>query len=512
MKKYYGYIRVSTVRQGEKGTSLAEQKAAIEIYCKREGIAIGEWFEELQTAAKTGRTVFLKMLRNIQIKGVAGLVLHKIDRGARNLKDWAELSQLVDSGVDVRIAGDSVDLNSRGGRLSGDILAVVAADFIRNLRDEVKKGQRGRLKQGLYPFFAPIGYLNTGPGGVKVIDPFRGPFVREAFALYATGGYSIRMLRQELIRRGFVTRSGRQPTINDVHVLLGRSFYYGRIEVNGESFIGVHEPIVSKALFDRAQAVLRGRSRRINRGGRRYLLQRMLLCKTCSRFLYAETQKGHVYYRCQSTTCKGTCIRESYVAANVARDVAEMQISEHLMATFKGLFDIAASDKRMGDQGRNLGAAQRLAEIETRHKRLVDAYLEGALDRKEYDERKGMLVDERIKLNELTGARADQATNFASRQDRFLELLSALHRLENMEDFAEKRLTVIDAVSNFVVDRKTVVISWKQPLRMLLGRPGVLTCWEYGDTSRTSEAATEAILDREHLTKVVDCVLKEECL
>ena len=63
----------------------------------------------------------------------------------------------------------SLDLNTRGGRLSADIQAVVAADFIRNLREETKKGFYGRLKQGLYPICAPIGYLDRG-GGHHVDD------------------------------------------------------------------------------------------------------------------------------------------------------------------------------------------------------------------------------------------------------------------------------------------------------------------------------------------------------
>jgi hypothetical protein len=40
----------------------------------------------------------------------------------------------------VHFANDSLDLNTRGGRLSADIQAVVAADYIRNLREEAKKG------------------------------------------------------------------------------------------------------------------------------------------------------------------------------------------------------------------------------------------------------------------------------------------------------------------------------------------------------------------------------------
>jgi DNA invertase Pin-like site-specific DNA recombinase len=77
-------------------------------------------------------------------------VIHKIDRSARNLRDWADLGDLIDAGVDVHFANETMDLKSRGGRLSADILAVVAADFIRNNREETRKSFYRRLKQGIY--------------------------------------------------------------------------------------------------------------------------------------------------------------------------------------------------------------------------------------------------------------------------------------------------------------------------------------------------------------------------
>jgi site-specific DNA recombinase len=53
--------------------------------------------------------------------------------------------------------------------------AVVAAHYVRNLREEVRKGFYGRLKQGFYPLKAPIGYLDCGGGKPKAIDPVAGP-------------------------------------------------------------------------------------------------------------------------------------------------------------------------------------------------------------------------------------------------------------------------------------------------------------------------------------------------
>ena len=62
-KKYFTYIRVSTQRQGQSGTSLTEQQAAIERFANSWNLPIIKRFEERETAAKQGRPVFLEMLK-----------------------------------------------------------------------------------------------------------------------------------------------------------------------------------------------------------------------------------------------------------------------------------------------------------------------------------------------------------------------------------------------------------------------------------------------------------------
>src|SRR5437868_5988270 len=189
MNQFFAYTRVSTTRQGEHGVSLQQQREAIERYSQRSGFEIRQWFEEQETAAKSGRPMFGQMIKLLKRRKAAGVIIHKIDRSARNLRDWSDLGELIDQGIDVHFANESLDLNSRGGRLSADIQAVVAADYIRNLREEAKKGIYGRLKQGFYPLRAPLGYCDNGAGKPKTIHPLKGPLVRKAFELYASGKF-----------------------------------------------------------------------------------------------------------------------------------------------------------------------------------------------------------------------------------------------------------------------------------------------------------------------------------
>src|SRR3569833_244268 len=200
MKPCFGYIRDSTTKQGE--VSLPEQQSAIEAYAARHDLTIVQWFAEKKTAAKRGRRAFNEMLVELRRSRGTGVIFHKIDRSARNLRDWADLGELIDQGVECHFAHEAMDLQSRGGRLAADIQAVVAADFIRNLRDETRKGYYGRLKQGLYPLAAPYGYQDNGRGQPKTIHPDTGPLVRQGIELYGTGRFGLEQLRLELFRRG----------------------------------------------------------------------------------------------------------------------------------------------------------------------------------------------------------------------------------------------------------------------------------------------------------------------
>jgi site-specific DNA recombinase len=226
MTTCYGYTRVSTVKQGE-GVSLQAQKDEIIRYAEKHGLTISRWFEEKETAAKSGRPIFNGIVRDLLARKVDGLIVHKIDRSARNFRDWAQIGELADQGVAIHFATESLDFQSRGGRLTADIQAVIASDYIRNLREEALKGIRGRLKQGLYPHMAPLGYLNQGGGNPKTPDPARAPLITDWFTLYGTGKFSIRGLCDEMDKRGLRSRAGKALTRTSMEQTLSNPFYWG---------------------------------------------------------------------------------------------------------------------------------------------------------------------------------------------------------------------------------------------------------------------------------------------
>jgi site-specific DNA recombinase len=471
-KKYFSYIRVSTQRQGQSGTSLTEQQEAINRFAQSFNLSISKRFEERETAAKQGRPVFLEMLKQLKQGDADGVVIHKIDRSARNLKDWADLGSLIDNGLEVHFASESLDLNSRGGRLSADIQAVVASDFIRNLRQETIKGLYGRLKQGLFPFRAPIGYQDAGGGKPKTIDPVDGPLIRKAFELYATGDWSLLTLPDELARLGLRSRTGERITTNGISTILHNPFYMGliRIEKTGQIFSGVHRPVVSRTLFNQVQDVFVGRN--ITRTKvHNFIYRRKIRCLNCSNCLVGEVQKRYVYYRCHTPNCKGSSVNESRVKEALMQKLKKLELQPNEFRFYqdeatKYFGGWKAETEKTRDE-----IIERQKRIKVRHTRLVDSYMDGLFEKEEYVERKAQLVEEENALDVQTRGLGKNWEEIPSRFDEFLELANSAYLSFESSPVDMQRELLDILTSNFTANGKSVSVKFSLGLELLAERP-----------------------------------------
>lgn len=471
----FAYIRVSTVRQGEKGVSLLEQKAAIEEYARRNGLDVIMWFEERETAAKRGRPAFTRMVGLLQQKKALGVIMHKIDRGARNLRDWADLRDLHEAGIAVHFANENLDLYSRGGRLSADIQAVVAADYIDNLREETKKGIYGRLKQGLLPLAAPLGYVDNGPGKVKTIDPLRGPLVREAFERYATGAYTLRTLSEYLSARGLRNRAGRIVCINSLSIMLNNTFYIGLITVkkSGETYPGVHEPLVSPQLFARVQDRLRRKSQTVEES-HDFLFRRRLQCAGCGNKFVGERQRGHVYYRCHKFRCPGGSVREETVEETMRAALQTLTFTEREKEDISSALRSLDRESSSLNESSQKALKLRLDQISTRLMRLTDAYLDGEVEKSLFEERKRQLLFEQKDIEEQVRAMSYDGVNRTTQVRTLLERADTALLSYLAAPLAEKKILLEELTSNITVYQKNVAIELRPPFSTVANRNSVL--------------------------------------
>lgn len=500
MGKVFAYARVSTPRQGQ-GVSLPEQRSAIERYAEQHNLTIIRWFEERESAAKTGRSEFDTMLRLLRLKVAEGVIIHKIDRSMRNLEDWVDLGKLVDSGADLHFATENLDLKTVAGRLSADIHAVWAAHYSRNLREEVKKGLYGRLKQGYYPLHAPLGYLDQGAAKPKIIDPVRGPLVREAFELYGTGTLSLPNLAKEMFRRGLRNRTGNPVSVSGITVILKNPFYIGIMRVKGadQTYPGKHEPLIPTTLFERAQQVMSGK--RVDRNHSHvFTYSRIVQCGTCGYSLIAEKRKGHVYYRCHNrpfknpAICPPTSIREDRLEAAVFAVLAQVDLTNRELKAARTVVE----ERRRQSETEHRKAEQTLRiqndQIESRISKLADLLVEGTIERSLYGLKQGRLLIEQAAIRERMKDLEHGKDLTATLLERTVELAKSPSNLFKLASVEEKRDLLKTLLSNLTVSSKNVVMTLAPPFQSIANRQNSTKSGLNRGTCRTWEQILEGFV------------------
>jgi site-specific DNA recombinase len=496
MKKVYGYVRVSTQKQGE-GVSLIEQKSAIEEFTKKNDLHIIRWFEEKVTAAKEGRPAFNEMMKLLTKGKADGVCFHKIDRSSRNYGDWNRINILADAGVDFYSVSDGINLSDEASRLPADILAAMSTHYIRNLRKEVLKGFYGRLKQGFYPLPAPVGYRDMGGGQNKEINPVYGPLVKQVFELYCTGKYGIIQLAKEMDKRGLRNKRGGKVSKNGIAGILRNTFYIGIIKIvrTNEIFVGSHKPLITKTLFNKAQKVLKGKTiKKIIKHD--FPFRRIIRCKHCKFCIIAERQKGHIYYRCHTKDCPTKTIRQELVANVLQQFYSDISMTEIELNEVKQ--DILKFSQE------NNGVAKTILKelnfkkliLDDRLDKLADAVIDGLVDKEVYGRKKQKVIEEQVEIQTKIDQLNEDHEGKENHVNQFLELLNCLNIQRNQPKLTDLAYIVNFSTSNVFLNGKNVEIHTLPPFTQVIQSKKNVYGPPCRDTSRTVIAGNTITKDK----------------
>ncbi len=267
------YLRVSTREQAQRdgdpeGYSIPAQREA----CKRKAIALGaavveEFADRGESARSSQRPQLQALLTYVRDNPVEYVIVHKVDRLARNRADDVEITLAIRAaGATLISCSENIDETPSGLLLHG-IMSSIAEFYSRNLANEVIKGSVQKAKSGGTVGKAPLGYLNVRrlENGREVrtveLDPIRAPLIKWAFENYATGSWSLNRLLAELTRRGLEStssaRTSTQPLQRShLHKLLRHPYYKGIVRYRGVEYPGRHEPLVTPETWQRVQNIL----------------------------------------------------------------------------------------------------------------------------------------------------------------------------------------------------------------------------------------------------------------
>ena len=263
-KKAVIYCRVSTKEQVDEGSSLESQIRVCTNYAIRNGYEIVHSFIEKGESAKTtDRTELQNLLAFCSNKKnrVSAVIIYKVDRLSRNTHDYGTLRAVLKRyGVEIKSTSENLADNP-AGRFMENMLATVA-QFDNDVRTERStNGMRDAVRDGRYVWLAPIGYNNVVVAGKTNIvpDPKMAPLIKKMFELIAQDIYTIEEVRLIVTKEGLATRKRKIISKPYFYKMIKNVLYSGWIEKFGERHKGLFEPIVSEALFEQAQRVIRGK-------------------------------------------------------------------------------------------------------------------------------------------------------------------------------------------------------------------------------------------------------------
>src|SRR5688572_12884335 len=226
MLKYILYCRKSTDEKDKQVLSIEAQIAELEEYASREQLNVVATLTESKTAKTPGREVFKQVLAKLE-SGTANAILSwHPDRLARNSVDGGYLIYLLDTGklLDLKFPSFWFD-NTPQGKFMLNIAFGQSKYYVDNLSENVKRGNRQKLRNGVWPNKAPLGYKNIVETKTIEIDPEKAKIVKKAFELFAEGKSSFTQIGKLMQKGGITSYSGKPIKIDQITRMLKKKFY-----------------------------------------------------------------------------------------------------------------------------------------------------------------------------------------------------------------------------------------------------------------------------------------------
>src|SRR3989338_2125724 len=411
--QYFFYARKTTDVEDKQILSIEAQLVELRSLARKNELEIIEEFIEKKSAKIPGRAIFNDMMLRIGRGEAQGIICWKIDRLARNPVDGEQIQWLLQQGVIRHIQTHDRSHYPNDNVLMMSVELGMANEYVRQLSANTARGLRQKARQGIYPGLAPIGYLNDPRAKTIRVHKKNAALVREMFERYANGTTTLDALAAWLEVAGVMSKGNRRVHISRISFVLQNPFYYGHFRYAGEVYEGNHSPLISKSLYDKANAVLRGRGRTLAVKTEPAPYCGLLRCGLCGMGITGEVKEKHqkngnihhyTYYRCtrknKAVKCKEAPMRSELLVSRLSGLLSEYAMPQEWVSPLSAMLDTeAASASKTATE-----AVQELREkveaISRTLARLTDFYVAEDLEREEYLSRRRSLMSERKTIEE----------------------------------------------------------------------------------------------------------------
>ncbi|MBI4993530.1 recombinase family protein [Candidatus Wolfebacteria bacterium] len=368
------------------------------------------------------------MMSEIEKGHASGILAWNPDRLARNSIDGGRVIYLVNTGKIQSLKFPTFWFEATPqGKFMLSVAFGQAKYYTDNLRENILRGIRQKIRRGELSAKAPLGYFNEPR--LRTIEPDKKTFnkVKEVLRAFATGEYTLTKIQSKMFSLGLVGKDGKLPHLSTIQKTLTNPFYYGHFRYRGEVHQGSHKPMISKKLFDRIQEalILNGKPRK-KRGPKNFQFLNFAVCDECG---YSITAERHikksglkfVYYRCTHKSKTQNCmqtrfLREEVLTEQVKESCQKVSLPDDWREKYLERVNLWEKEN---SQSSNLFAQNlktELSAIKTKVDRLMDGYLEGGFELVEFQQKKNKLMAEKKDIEE-------KLSDFERKGNHWLELV-----------------------------------------------------------------------------------------
>jgi DNA invertase Pin-like site-specific DNA recombinase len=444
-QKFFLYARKSTDVEDKQVLSIEAQLAELRNYAENENLEIVDELIEKQSAKVPGRPVFGELLRRIEQDEASGILAWHPDRLARNSIDGGQIVYLLDCEHLQALKFPTFWFeNTSQGKFMLSIAFGQSKYYVDNLSENTKRGLRQKVRRGEYPSHAPVGYINDTSNKSIVVDKRRAPIIKQAFELYAKDDQRLEDIANFLAQKGIKTSGDKVLKKDRISFMLSNPFYYGHFRYMGEVYEGNHQPVISKKLFDSVQAVLERRSRpRKSKHNNPKAYCGLLSCAECHMAITAETQKGHVYYRCtrksKTIKCTQPYVREEELDKQISSLLQTVSLKAAWSDELKVMLERDEQKSAQSSAAFVRETKDKIASLQNKLQRLLDSYLDQDIDRETYVNKKAELMSEKKSLEEQSSNLGQKQTGWLEPFKKWIDEASDLSQVAKSDDLFEKK-------------------------------------------------------------------------
>jgi DNA invertase Pin-like site-specific DNA recombinase len=377
-----GYVRVSrrAGREGESFISPEVQRKKIEGWAKLHEVDILQWWEEIdQSGAKLERPMFQHSLARCEAGETGGIVVARLDRFARSAVDaLTSIRRLNDAGARLVSVEDNFDGSTPMGRFAIGILTLIAELELERIKENWSAAVSGAVERGVHiSARPPTGYLRDKKSRLIRDEP-AASFVAEAFRKRATGASWAELARFLEEHEVYPPSGNKHWSKAGVSALIKNPVYLGQARSGKVVKEGAHEPLVTRAEFDAAQAtkksILRQRDGSLSS---RAMLGGLARCAGCGHTLKitgnTEKKSGQRYpiYYCVGRYATGLCPSRANVRASLLDQYVETQVLQALQAEDGLLAQAVAASEQIEAAAREVSEAEHELDLFVNNPKLL---------------------------------------------------------------------------------------------------------------------------------------------